>query len=56
LSADGIVGKNTWSVLIVDTRLNDRGSQVSAVQDQLAIQYHYNVQVCQAPIAINQSI
>jgi peptidoglycan hydrolase-like protein with peptidoglycan-binding domain len=42
LSADGQIGANTWLALTVDTKVGDRGFQVSAVQDQLHSNYGYN--------------
>jgi len=45
LSADGIVGSNTWGALIVTVRRGDSGNAVRAAQDQLANCYGYGVAV-----------
>lgn len=45
LTADGIVGTNTWEALVTTVRQGDNGNHVRAVQDQLRNRWGYSITV-----------
>lgn len=45
LSADGVVGNNTWEALIITVQQGDNSDAVRAVQDQLKNRYGYNLTI-----------